>query len=122
MSLDKIVVTIVGTGIIGLIYWFFFGKRSTPAEASVSHGEVDVVVDGGYKPSVIKVERGKDIKLSILRKDPNSCLEEIVLPDFKIKKYLPLNKKVEINIKATKAGTYLFHCGMNMYHGKVIVE
>ena len=122
MSLDKIVVTMVGTGLVGLVYWFFFGKRSTPAEASANYGGVDVVVDGGYKPSVIKVERGKDIKLGILRKDPNSCLEEIVLPDFKIKQYLPLNKKVEINIKTTKAGTFPFHCGMNMYHGKIIVE
>ncbi len=117
--MEKILITGGGVALIGFIYWFFFGKRDEAAE--VESGKEDIVVDGGYKPQTIKVKKGEEVTLTLLRKDPNSCLEEFILPDFKIKKYLPLNKKVEISFTPNKAGEYPFHCGMNMYHGKVVV-
>jgi plastocyanin domain-containing protein len=121
--MDKILVTISGLGLIVFIYWFFFGKKDEQSYSqSVSNGEVDIVVDGGYKPSVIKVKKGEETTLTILRKDSNSCLEEIILPDFKISKYLPLGKEVEIKITPQKEGEYPFHCGMNMFHGKIVVS
>jgi len=119
--MDKIIVTISGVGLIGLIYWFFFGKKSSFAEATEGQGRVDIIVEGGYKPQIIKVKKDEEVKLTLLRKDSNSCLEEFILPDFKIKQYLPLNKKVEISFVPKKAGEFGFHCGMNMYHGKVVV-
>lgn len=117
--MDKILVTVGGFGLIGLIFWFFFGKREDTVFAG---DELEVVVDGGYKPAAIKVKKGKTTILKIKRLDPNSCLEEIILPDFKIKKYLPLNKEVQIEITPQKSGEFGFHCGMNMYHGKIVVE
>ncbi len=119
--MDKIIVTISGVGLIGLIYWFFFGKKSSFAEATEGQGKINVIVEGGYKPQTIKAKKGEEVKLTLLRKDSNSCLEEFILPDFKIKKYLPLNKKVEISFVPKETGEFGFHCGMNMYHGKVIV-
>ena len=120
MSLDKAFITITGFLLIGFIYWFFFGEKKDIADAS--SGRMDIVVDGGYKPRTIRVSKGDTVTLNITRKDPNSCLEEIVIPDLKIKKYLPLNKKVEISFTPEKSGEYRFQCGMNMYHGKLIVE
>ena len=120
MTPDKLLVTVGGIGLIGLVYWFFFGKREK--EVMVKEEKVDILVDGGYKPSVIKIKKGQNITLSLLRKDSSSCLEEFILPDFKIKKYLPLNQKVEIEITPNKTGEYTFHCGMNMFKGKIIVE
>jgi plastocyanin domain-containing protein len=117
--MDKILIAISGIGLIGFIYWFFFGKRD---EAVLAGETIDILVDGGYKPENIKIKNGKTTKLVFERRDPNSCLEEIVIPDFKIKKYLPLNKKVEITLSPKKAGIYRTHCGMGMFHGKVIVE
>ena len=117
--MDKILVTI--SGILGIIfvYWFFLGKREKKITVKDS---IDILVDGGYSPDVISVARGKKIKLNFLRKDPNSCLEEVVLSDFKIRRNLPLNQKVTIEILPEKAGTYSISCGMNMFHGKIIVE
>lgn len=117
--MDKAIVSLSGIGIIGFIYWFFFAKNEK--EVMVT-GDVNVVVDGGYKPASILVKKGVKTTLKITRKDANTCLEEIILPEFKIKKYLPLNEEVVIEIKPEKAGEYGFHCGMNMYHGKIIVE
>lgn len=120
--MDKILVAISGIGIIGLIYWFFFGKKPSSVEVKEGQESVDIVVDGGYKPENIKIKNGQTTKLIFERRDPNTCLEEIVIPDFKVKKYLPLNEKVEISITPTKAGIYQTHCGMGMFHGKIIVE
>lgn len=119
MTPDKILVIIGGLGIIGFIYWFFFGKRD---EVFVASDIVDVLVDGGYRPSAIKIKKGKLTKLIFKRTDPNTCLEEIYIPDFKVKKFLPLNEKVEIDLTPEKAGTFQTHCGMGMFHGKIIVE
>jgi len=65
---------------------------------------------------------GKLTKINFLRTDPTDCLSEVVLPDFKIKKELPLNKKITIEITPQKAGEFGYACGMNMYHGKIIVK
>ena len=117
--MDKILVT-VGGGVLAIfIYWFFFAKKD---ESTQDDGSVDILGDGGYKPSPIKIKKDQKIKISLLRKDENSCLEEFILPDFKIKKYLPLNQKVEIEITPKAVGTFRFHCGMNMFNGKVVVE
>ncbi len=127
MKIDKIIVTIVG--FIGIIftYWFFLrktgGKAKINRSAKLSNlSEIDVVVDGGYSPEIIYLKRGKTTKINFIRKDSSSCLEEIVLADFKIRRYLPLNQKVTIEVTVSKAGEFIYSCGMNMYHGKIIVE
>lgn len=117
--LEKIIVTIFGLGLIAFIYWFFFSKKSELVSAS---GKLDILVKGGYKPENIKVKKGRTTTLVFKRTDPSSCLEEVVIPDFKIKKYLPLGEKVEIDITPEKSGVYKIHCGMNMFHAKLIVD
>lgn len=119
MSLDKIVVTLFGAGGIAFTYWFFLMKKYEEVKVS---GSVNITVDGGYTPNVISIPKDKTTKITLLRKDSSSCLEEFILSDFKIKKYLPVNKKVEIEIKPTKTGEFPFHCGMNMFHGKILVK
>ncbi len=119
MMLNKFLVTIFGAGLIGLIWWFFFGKKEEVVEAKE---EIEIIVEGGYKPANIKLAKKKRTLLKITRRDPNSCLEEIIIPEFKIKKYLPLGKTIEISITPQKEGKFEFYCGMNMYHGKIIVS
>lgn len=117
--MDKIIVTILGALGIVFTYWFFLFKNEKEVKVN---GSVDIVVNGGYSPSLISAEAGKEIVINFLRKDSNSCLEEIVFPDFKIKKYLPLNKRVSIKLNPSKKGEYSFRCEMNMFHGKVVVK
>ena len=116
--MEKLLVTFSGIGLIGLIYWFFFGTKENSMSAS---DQWTITVDGGYKPSTIKVHKNKPATLTFLRKDSNSCLEEIIFPDYKIKKYLPLNKPVEINLSPPHPAKSGFHCGMNMFRGKIKV-
>lgn len=117
--MDKILVSIFGILSILFTYWYFFMKKTNVVEALDS---VDILVDGGYQPDKISIPYGKSTKLNFLRKDSNNCLEEVVLPDFKIKKMLPINENVVIEITPDKKGEFDFSCGMGMYHGKLIVK
>mgnify|MGYP001586742798 CR=1 FL=1 len=80
---------------------------------------VDIIVDGGYQPEVVSIPKDKTTKLNFVRKDSSSCLEEVVLADFKIRKYLPLNQKVTVEVTPQKSGEFDISCGMNMFHGKI---
>lgn len=116
--MDKLIVTITGILSIAGIYWFFFDTKEETGGASTIW---NITVDGGYKPGTIIIPNGKKSTITFTRKDPNSCLEDVVIPDFKINKFLPLNESVSITLSPTKPGVYGLHCGMNMFHGKVRV-
>lgn len=118
MQPDKIIIALMGIAGIFFTYWFFLGKKDDVVSVQDS---VDILVEGGYSPSTISIPQGKTTTINFLRQDPSSCLEEVVLSDFKIRQYLPLNKKVSVLITPQKKGTYDFVCGMNMFHGKIIV-
>lgn len=119
MTPDKIIVALISIAGIAFTYWFFLMKKEEVV--AVTSDFIDITVSGGYQPDVISIPNGKTTKIHFLRKDPSSCLEEVVLGDFKIKKYLPLNQKVSVEITPTKTGDYHFSCGMNMFHGKIKV-
>lgn len=119
MSPDKIIVTTVGFAAMGFVYWFFLKKKS--GEVAV-YDSVDIIVNGGYSPEVISLQKGKTVKLVFFRKDPSSCLEEVVLGDFHIRKHLPLNQKTTIEITPQKSGEFGYSCGMGMFHGRIRVH
>ncbi len=127
MTIDKILVLIFSGFGIAFTYWFFLKRKEK--EMAVTSDSVDstdslqvvITVDGGYNPEVISIPKGKTTKINFFRKDPSSCLEEVILSDFKIKKFLPLNHEVTIEITPDKVGEYRFECGMNMFHGKIKV-
>ncbi len=117
--MDKIIVSIFGILSILFTYWFFFMKKINTFQAE---GAINILVDGGYKPERISIPFGQTTTLIFERKDPSACLEDIILSDFKIRKFLPLNEKTEIEINPNKKGEFDFSCGMGMFHGKLIVK
>lgn len=100
--------------------WFFFGRRARPVAAAKN--EITIIVDGGYTPDTIELQRGVRARITFVRKDPSSCLEEVVLSEFGIRKFLPLGQPVTIELDPHDAGRFGFSCGMNMYHGAIIVH
>lgn len=119
MTIDKILVLIFSAFGIALTYWFFLMKREK--EVVATDDSVDITVEGGYQPDFISIPKGKTTKINFTRKDPSACLEEVVLGDFKIRKYLPLNQKITVEVTPQKVGEFSFTCGMNMFHGKLKV-
>lgn len=117
--MDKIFVSIIGLAAIIFIYWFFFGKKE---EAQIASEEIDILVSGGYQPQNIVLPNKRKTVLKFLRKDESSCLEEVLIPDFNIRKFLPLNQTVSIELTPQVTGNFPFSCGMNMFHGKIMVK
>lgn len=119
MSIDKIIIIVLGAALVALIYWFFFGKKRTAVSA---HGSIAITVNGGYTPEVITIPKGQKTVVTFKRTDPTACLEEVVMGDFGVKKYLPLNEEVSVELNPRETGEFTYNCAMNMYHGKIIVS
>lgn len=119
MSTDKILIALFSFLGIAFTYWFFLMKKEKEVEVT---DEVDIEVNGGYSPEVISIPKGKPTKINFIRRDPTDCLSEVVLGDFKIRRQLPLNQKVTVEVTPKKVGEYGYSCGMGMYHGKIIVK
>jgi len=124
MDTTEILVVISGVGLIALVLWYFFGERESVA-AEVNEGgvqEIDVTVKGGYSPDTIVVKHGVPVRLNFYRDETSSCSEQVVFGDFGIARDLPAFKTTPIEFTPEKSGEFGFACGMNMLHGKLIVE
>ncbi|PJJ59507.1 cupredoxin domain-containing protein [Hymenobacter chitinivorans] len=125
MDTAEIFVTLGGLGLAAFVIWyFFFSARQTAAAASTAGGvqQVAITVKGGYSPEVIEVERGQPVQLSFYRAEENSCSEELLLPDFSIRRELPAFRTTLIELLPQRAGEFEFTCGMGMLRGRLIVK
>ncbi len=120
----KLGVTLGGIALIGAEVWWFLFKKNKVQQTTLQQGlqELTITVDGGYQPNYIVVQVGQPVRLNFCRKDANSCLEEVLFPDFGIDTHLPLNKTTPIQFTPQKTGEYQFTCGMRMYRGVVDVQ
>src|SRR5579859_6621325 len=84
------------------VAWFFLFKKESAAKKV--QDKVRIIVQGGYTPNVIEVPVGKPITLQFDRRDPSSCLEEVVIPDFHVRQFLPLNQVTSITIIPQETG------------------
>ena len=125
MSGTEWAVVFGGIGAIAAVNWWFFLAQQSAGLAHAGAGggqEVDVVVRGGYSPATIKAKAGVPLRLVFDRQETSGCSEEIVFPDFGIRKFLPAHTRTTVEIKPEKAGTYEFTCGMSMLRGRIVVE
>lgn len=125
MNTTQLIITLVGCGAIAWIVWYFWLWKGESVSAQVGAGGaqvVDVTVKGGYQPASIIAEAGRPLRLNFTRREASLCGEEVVLPEFGRRAHLPENKTVPVEIVPEKPGEYEFTCGMNMYHGKIIVN
>lgn len=120
----KVGVTLGGLALIGLELWWFLLSQPKSQQAAAHQGvqEMTITVDGGYEPSRIIVKAGQAVRLNFLRRDPSSCLERVLLPDFHIAENLTLNQTTSVEFTPEKPGQYAFTCGMNMFRGVVEVQ
>src|SRR4051812_16318848 len=92
-----------------------------PAPAGVQQAKIRVD-NKGFSPSEVKLEKGKPAQLVFVRMSDQTCAKEVVFPELKIEKDLPLNTPVNIDIPTTEARTLTFQCGMAMYKSSVLIQ
>lgn len=125
MTWDRIVVDVVGLGLIAFIAWFFWLVKTAGVRAGVAssgYQEQMVLVKGGYTPDVIVVEAGKPVRLNFVRQESASCSEMVLLPAFNKSARLPEGQTVPVEFLPKERGEFEFACQMGMLRGKVIVE
>ena len=125
MDTTALIVTVAGLGLAAFVLWyFFFSARQTASAVSSSGGvqEVAITVKGGYSPDVIEVQRGQLVQLNFYRDEDSSCSEELLLPDFHIRRELPAYQTTAIELLPQQAGRYEFTCGMHMLRGSLVVK
>jgi plastocyanin domain-containing protein len=113
-----------GLTLVSTELWWFLGRKQQQQQAIQLNGvqEVLIKVDGGYRPDRISVIIGQPVRLSFDRQDSNSCLNELLIPDFGINTHLPIGQTTIVNFSPTKAGEYAFTCGMRMFRGTILVS
>ena len=76
----------------------------------------------GYKPDVITFKADKPAQIKFIPSDNMGRMNEIVFKDLGVDKTLDDKKEITVDIPTDKPGTYNFACGMDMFHGKVVVK
>ncbi len=123
---------VVAAGVMSIAWvnWYFFGSRrgsvaagaATAVPANGGVAEAVIVVDGGYSPSTVVAKAGVPVRLVFDRRDTASCSDEVVFPDFSIRRFLPTGERTVIEVTPPAPGRYEFMCGMSMLRGTLVVE
>jgi len=124
VTADRIAAIVLGVALLTFLYVFFFGKRRGAAAAQPQAGgtqEVTIVVAGGYDPDVVVAKKDVPLWLTFDRRESAPCSDEVVLPEFEIRRALPAFEKTTIQVLPRRTGEFPFSCGMNMLHGTIKV-
>ena len=123
MNAADIAVVASGLALTGLLGWFFFGPRKAHSAEQVGNvQEVKVTVKGGYSPDLVRVRQGVPLRIVFDRQESGECTSRVVFPDFALNQALPAYAQTTVELLPDRAGEFGFACGMNMIHGKLIVE
>ena len=96
---------------------------SAPVVVSPDGGAVVIIADEkGFTPAEIKATKGAPLSLVFKRTSDNTCAKEVVFPELKLRRPLPLNAAVAIQLPTQTEHTYKFQCGMAMWEGAVVVK
>lgn len=125
MGISQIITIIIALVIIAFILWWFFAPhKEDTGNATIVNDEqtANVIVNGGYSPSTIVLKKGIPAQVNFDLKDSTACLSHVVFEQLGVNKDLTKQPITSVKIPTDKAGTYNFACGMDMFHGKVIVK
>ena len=125
MSAAELGVVAAGLAAIVWVNWYFFLSGRTTAHAAAGAGgvqEVVIRVRGGYDPAQVRVKKGAPVRLVFDRQETSGCSEEVVIPGFGVRKFLPAHQKTAVELTPAQAGSFDFTCGMGMLRGRLTVE
>lgn len=132
MTGSEWLVLLAAAGAIAWVNWYFFiaGRSGSAAVlaappaagTTASAAQATIVVDGGYSPNTVRVKAGQPVRLVFDRRDTSSCSEEVVFPDFGVRKFLATGQQTVVEVTPPAPGRYEFMCGMSMLRGTLIAE
>jgi len=100
-------------------------KKSDAPGGAASDGRPTIKVAvgaAGYQPSEIKAKGGSPVRVEFTRTTDEGCGQQLVFPTLDIKKDLPLNEPVAVDLTMPASGKLAFTCGMDMFRGALVAE
>lgn len=89
-------------------------------------GEYRVVAsEHGFSPASVSLPHGppgSKVSVTFIRTTDKTCATEVVFPELDVKKALPLDTPVTIDVPTSAARTLTFQCGMDMYKGALVIK
>ena len=123
MNGSDIAVLIGAVVLLLALGWFFFAPRKATQVTTLGNNQsVEIIVKGGYSPDTIQATVGIPVQITFDRRESGSCTEKVIIPAFRIAADLPANRRTVVTFTPDTPGTYEFACGMNMVHGKIIIN
>lgn len=99
------------------------GGAATMTTAADGTREMKITVsEKGYDPAALSAPAGQKVRLTFTRVSDEGCGQQVAFPSLNIKKDLPLNKPVSVDLTMPASGNLGFTCGMGMYKGSVVVQ
>ncbi len=115
-----IVVPLVGA-FIALAGYTIAQQKKADTKASNAQTAKITIDAKGFTPGSLTLKPDVPAQVTFLRTTDDTCATSIVIPEYKIKQDIPLNKPTVVEF-TPKKGTFGFACGMNMYQGKIVVQ
>ncbi len=98
-------------------------QQSAANSAPSGMHAVAITVDGnGFTPNHVELKVGAPAQLVFTRTSDATCATEVAFPELELKKSLPLNQPVTVDIPTSAARQLTFQCGMGMYKSAVVVR
>ncbi len=92
-------------------------------KAETKPGTIAITADQkGFTPSSVSVDKGKPVTLAFTRTSEDTCATAVVFPELNLKKDLPMNTTVYVDVPTDSARTLKFTCGMGMYESSVVIK
>jgi len=92
-------------------------------EQGAGASRIKVMVDGqGYHPASVNAPAGQSVQLEFTRTSDQTCGKEVVFPALNIRRDLPLNQPVAVDVTMPPSGSLAFTCGMDMFRGSVVAQ
>jgi len=96
--------------------------RETEVPAAATSQTVTMYVTlNGYEPNTLQVKKGIPVRWVIDVKQMTRCTDEIILPEYNIRKKLRPGENV-VEFTPTREGVIRFSCWMQMVWGKFVVS
>jgi hypothetical protein len=102
------------------------GNKAQPTSTTATspgNSPPEIIVDEkGFTPSSVTIKQGSKTTLTFKRTSDDTCAKEVVFPEINLKKDLPLNQSVKVEVPTDKARKLTFQCGMGMFKSAVIIQ
>ena len=97
-----------------------FGQAHKSSQVQTAQ-KATIVVNNGFSPSTVTVKAGQPVRLVFDTKE-KGCIDTVVFDKMHLKKSLKNGTKTVVTFTPKKAGTYGFHCAMNMMKGQIVAK